>query len=129
MQILLYNTIVLLITVLFIILYIIFREQSLKQIKDQEFIVCIKTLELILNTYKSTVLEPKLQEFVKTHDLDSASPTNAIKAHRVKMEELYTLCAKDIIKIQICPNMRIHLLKYFSYDSLILFILTHLKNS
>ena len=94
---------------------------------QEEYVVATKHLEMIINCYKTSVLEHKLGVLHKTHNLDKDSQFNAIKKFDEENNNLISECAKDILKNYVNDNSKIILAKYFSSDGLILFVITNLK--
>ena len=95
--------------------------------KEEEYIVATKHLELMINCYKTSVLEPKLLSLQKTHDLDKNSQFNAIKKYEELRDNLIIECAKEILKNYTNEKSKKILAKYFSANGLILFVITNLK--
>lgn len=95
--------------------------------KEEEYVVATKHLEMIINCYKTTMLEPKIAALQQNHDLDKTSQVNSIKAFAETHNKLISQCAGEILKKHVNRNSRKILAKYFSEDGLILFVITNLK--
>lgn len=95
--------------------------------KEEEYIVATKHLELMINCYKTSVLDPKIAILQRNHDLDKNSQVNSIKSFEELHNKLISQCAGEILKKHVNKNSRKILAKYFSEDGLILFVITNLK--
>ena len=115
--------------VILIVLILLFvkNKKETTNFNEQEYVVAIKTLQLIIDCYNKSILTPFKEQMQIGYDLNPESPTNAIKKFEREMHDLITKSAKELLKKFISADLRKVLMKYYNIDSLTLFVLTNLK--
>lgn len=97
-------------------------------VSSDEFIVSIKSLDLIIMTYKKIKLDNKLNGLIEKFDINPESQFNSIKTYEKELHRILIESTKEIIKDHLSENMKnILLVKYFTIDSLTFYIHTTLK--
>lgn len=120
---------IILVTNLFFYLMLLFTTLR-KRIRftEKEYVVCMKNLDYIVTSYIKMKLNPAITKLQSGHDLDPESQVNSIKSYQKQLDELFRESCKDIINNYLSVDHRKTLNRYLSESSLILIIITSLKD-
>ncbi|MFW6219369.1 MAG: hypothetical protein ACOC33_00745 [bacterium] len=77
--------------------------------------------------YKKSIFIPKLDKLKRSHNLDSDSQLNAIKAFMTAEEQLLKTSSTEIYKMLTKENLEC-LLMYYSRDTILLIIIDNLRS-
>jgi len=105
------------------------KKAFLKQKKEfsmETFKICNLIIDQVIDDYKITIFEVKINQLISIHDTNPKSKTNAISLFQKKEKNLFKESAKTIIEM-LNKNTYDNLLNYYSQDSLILYIINKLK--
>lgn len=94
---------------------------------NDDLVVNESVLMTVINYYYQYILLPKLEPLKAQYDLDPKSKTQAIEAYMKVYNTLLSEAAKEIMKKYLSNNCLKKLLKYYSIDGLVLYIISNLK--
>ncbi len=119
---------ILILLILFINLFIILRTTFKKKEKvdKDQFTIYTFILNQVIEDYKKLVFSNNLNELQKKHNTNPKSETNAIKLFLKKKNNLLESSTKDILK-SLNKDTYLNLLKFYSENNLILYIINILK--
>lgn len=95
--------------------------------RDSEFVVNYNILTQLIEIYKETILNTKINTLRLQYDLNGKSQTNSIVAFEKAKNVLISETVKEIIKVYLSKRCVESLLKHYSVEGLSLLITTHLK--
>lgn len=84
-------------------------------------------LDNVCEIYKKSIFHPELEKLQRSHNLDSSSQLNAIKAFKTAEEKLLKKSSIEIYKQLTDENLNC-LLLYYSRDTLLMIIIDNLRS-
>lgn len=111
--------------IVIVILLVILNRSN--QSKDDYF-VNMAILERIINDYVTIVVNNKVDQLQKDHDLNPESKVNSIKLYEIKVNELISKSVIEIIKL-LSIDTRKYFKKKFTNQALGLLITNHIKQN
>lgn len=116
-----------------ILLIIFFTYRERETSKDEhnmskdEYLVLLAVLDSLIDNYKNNFISPKIEKLENGIDIDPKSQTNALTYFQEKKNELYQSSVKEIINDYLTTDQKKILNKYFSTQSLSLYIISRIK--
>lgn len=106
-------------------LYYIHKYRHLN--KKDVYMIHKHILDNTCEMYKKSIFIPKLDKLKRSHNLDSDSQLNAIKAFMTAEEQLLKTSSTEIYKMLTKENLEC-LLMYYSRDTILLIIIDNLRS-
>ena len=110
-----------------LILIIQNRKPKDKTDAGDEYVIATQQLNVLISNYKEHVFEPSLEALTTKYDTNEKSQTNALNLVLQETAELERKAVSDIIENHLTDDLKDIIGNYFTSDSLILFIIKHLK--
>lgn len=124
---------IILLSSILLLLTIFFIHQRKDTSKDDsnlskdEYLVLLAVLDSLIDNYKNNFISPKIEKLENGIDIDPKSQTNALTYFQEQKNELYQTSLKEIINDYLTTDQKKVLSKYFSTQSLSLYIISRIK--
>lgn len=124
---------IILLSSILLLLTIFFIHQRKDTSKDDsnlskdEYLVLLAVLDSLIDNYKNNFISPKIEKLENGIDIDPKSQTNALTYFQEQKNELYQSSVKEIINNYLTTDQKKVLSKYFSTQSLSLYIISRIK--
>lgn len=116
---------------LLLIIFITYRKKVTSKnehnMSKDEYLVLLAVLDSLIDNYKNNFISPKIEKLEDGIDVDPNSQTNALAYFHEKKNELYQTSLKEIINNYLTTDQKKILSKYFSTQSLSLYIISRIK--
>jgi len=115
---------------LFGFFYFSFQHFKMKKLLliESEIAILLHVIDLATTNYKNSYFSQKYKDLLSIHDLEPGSPTNSTKTFNVEYNDLLKKSAKEIYTIYLSDNIKKTCLKYFTVHTLLLQIISNLRN-
>lgn len=113
-----------------VIFYFIYQFLKFKksQLLESDVTILFYTIDSATNMYKELFFNDNLKELYKKYDLEQNSRTNSSHQFNVEYNELVKNSAKEIINMYISNNIKKTAFKYFTFNSLVSYIINSLRS-
>lgn len=102
-------------------------KKSNVKITSDEFLTVIKTIDLIIHTYKLIILNKNIEILKSKYDLNPESQTNSIKSFNVELKKLKEESLKYVLLECLSDKLKNTINKYFTIQSLSNYIILILE--
>lgn len=107
-----------------LLVYLLYVHFIIKiKMNSDEYTILNHAFKNIVILYKDQIYSHKYEKLIRTYDLEENSPTNANKQFKTQLDSLLHISTVDIMKNYLTIKMSTRLLKYYSYDTIVLNII------
>lgn len=113
-----------------LIIYLIIKIKSKNniEINQDSYAVYQLTLTSIIQTYKTSKVDPQVKALQRTHDIDVNSPTNSIQLYNQQYNDLIRNSILDIVKNYLSNDLKRYFLKLYGENYLLMLVQNQLMN-